>query len=88
MAAKYDSRNPAALKRLLAQGVQLRAFPQDVMEASFKAAQETYAEISATNAEFKKMYDAAVAFRNDFYLYNQLGDFSFDAFMIRARGRA
>jgi hypothetical protein len=29
-----------------------------------------------------------VAFRNDFYLYNQLGDFSFDAFMIRSRSRA
>jgi TRAP-type mannitol/chloroaromatic compound transport system substrate-binding protein len=88
MAAKYDARNPAALKRLLTQGVQLRAFPQDVMDAAFRAAQETYTEISATNAEFKTMYDAAVAFRNDFYLYNQLGDFSFDAFMIRSRGRA
>jgi TRAP-type mannitol/chloroaromatic compound transport system substrate-binding protein len=58
------------------------------MDAAFKAAQETYAEISATNPEFKKMYEAAVAFRNDFYLYNQIGDFSFDAFMIRARARA
>jgi TRAP-type mannitol/chloroaromatic compound transport system substrate-binding protein len=88
MMAKYDARNPAALKRLIQAGVQLRPFPQDVMEAAFRAAQETYAEINATNVEFKKMHDAAVAFRNDFYLYNQLGDFSFDAFMIRARGRA
>ncbi len=88
MTAKYDARNPAALKRLLSSGTQLRAFPQDVMEAAFKAANETYAEISGRNAEFKKIHDAAVAFRNDFYLYNQLGDFSFDSFMIRARSRA
>jgi TRAP-type mannitol/chloroaromatic compound transport system substrate-binding protein len=88
MTAKYDARNPAALKRLLATGTQLRAFPQDVMDAAFKASQELYTEISGRNAEFKKIYDAAVAFRNDFYLYNQIGDFSFDSFMIRARSRA
>jgi TRAP-type mannitol/chloroaromatic compound transport system substrate-binding protein len=88
MTAKYDARNPAALKRLLASGTQLRAFPQDVLEAAFKGANELYAEISAKNADFKKIYDAATAFRSDFYLYNQIGDFSFDTFMIRARSRA
>jgi TRAP-type mannitol/chloroaromatic compound transport system substrate-binding protein len=86
--AKYDSRNPAALKRLLSQGVQLRAFPQDVMDAAFKAANDLYAEIAGKNPDFKKLHDAAVAFRNDFYLYNQIADFSFDSFMIRARARA
>jgi TRAP-type mannitol/chloroaromatic compound transport system substrate-binding protein len=88
MTAKYDARNPAALKRLLASGTQLRAFPQDVLEAAFKSANELYAEISGKNADFKKIYDAATAFRSDFYLYNQIGDFSFDTFMIRARSRA
>jgi hypothetical protein len=33
------------------------------------------------------MHDNAVAFRNDFYLYNQLADYSFDTYMIRARAR-
>ncbi len=33
------------------------------------------------------MYAAAVEFRNDFYLYNQLADYSFDTYMIRARAR-
>jgi TRAP-type mannitol/chloroaromatic compound transport system substrate-binding protein len=88
MTAKYDARNPAALKRLLAAGTQLRAFPQDVMDAAFKTSQELYAEISGRNADFKKIYDSQVAFRSDFYLYNQIGDFSFDNFMIRARSRA
>src|ERR1041385_560648 len=31
--ARYDARNPAALKRLVANGAQLRPFPQAVMEA-------------------------------------------------------
>ena len=34
MIEKYDSVNPAALKRLVAGGAELRAFPQPVMEAS------------------------------------------------------
>jgi TRAP-type mannitol/chloroaromatic compound transport system substrate-binding protein len=88
MMAKYDARNPVALKRLVSQGVQLRAFPIEVLDAAFRAAQDTYREISATNADFKTLYDAAFAFRNDFYLYNQIADFSFDSYMIRSRGRA
>ena len=57
MMAKYDAGNPAALKRLVAAGAQLRPFTPAVMEACFKAANEVYAEISATNADFKKVYD-------------------------------
>ena len=84
MMAKYDARNSAALRRLLSGGTQLRAFPQDVIDAAFKAANDTYAEIGAQNADFKKIYDAAVAFRSDFYLYQQIADFSFDSLIIRA----
>ena len=40
MTAKYDASNPAALKRLVAAGAQLRPFPQAVMEACYKAANE------------------------------------------------
>ena len=52
--------NPQALKRLVAGGAQLRPFPQPVMEACLKAANEVYAEISATNADFKKIWDNMV----------------------------
>ena len=50
--AKYDARNPAALRRLVATGAQLRPFPQDVLEAALKAANDVYAEIAAKNAGF------------------------------------
>src|SRR4051812_15571069 len=42
--ARYDARNPAALKRLVAAGAQLRPFPQSVMEACLKASTEVNAE--------------------------------------------
>jgi TRAP-type mannitol/chloroaromatic compound transport system substrate-binding protein len=85
MQAKYDARNPQALKRLLQAGAQLRPFPNEVMDASYKAANELYAEISKENEWFKKMHDAVMAFRNDEYAWWQVAELGYDAFMIRAR---
>jgi TRAP-type mannitol/chloroaromatic compound transport system substrate-binding protein len=34
--AKYDARNPAALRRLLGAGAQLRPFSQEILEAAYK----------------------------------------------------
>jgi TRAP-type mannitol/chloroaromatic compound transport system substrate-binding protein len=87
MLAKYDARNPAALRRLVGTGAQLRPFPQDMMEAAFKASNELYDEISATNPAWKKMYDSLRAFRNEEYLWFQVAEYTFDNFMIRSRGR-
>jgi TRAP-type mannitol/chloroaromatic compound transport system substrate-binding protein len=80
--AKYDQVNPAALKKLVADGAKLRPYPQEVMEACFNAAKETYAEISAKNANFKKLYEAMAAQRNDAYLWQQVSENTFDTFMM------
>ena len=88
MAAKYDLQNPAALRRLVAAGTQLRPFSQEVMEACFTAANQLYTEIGSKNADFKKIIEAMQATRSDQYLWWQVAEFTFDAFMIRARARA
>ncbi|WP_204306023.1 hypothetical protein, partial [Stenotrophomonas maltophilia] len=80
--AKYDARNPVALKRLLATGAQLRPYSREIMEAAFKAAHELYAEISARNADFKRLFEHIRAFRNEEYLWFQVAEFGFDNFMI------
>jgi TRAP-type mannitol/chloroaromatic compound transport system substrate-binding protein len=82
---KYDAGNPAALKRLIAGGAILRAFPQDIMEASYKAAQEIYAELSQTNPLFKKLLESVMAFRADSYPWMQVAELGFDSFMMRMR---
>jgi TRAP-type mannitol/chloroaromatic compound transport system substrate-binding protein len=87
MTAKYDARNPASLRRLVGAGAQLRPFSQEILEASFKAANEVYDEISGKNPEFKKMYESLRAFRNEEYLWWQVAEYTFDNFMIRARAR-
>jgi len=87
MLAKYDARNPAALRRLLGAGTQLRPFAPEIMEAAFKAANEVYDDVSSKNADFKKIYDSVRAFRNEEYLWFQVAEYAFDNFMIRARAR-
>lgn len=82
MLANYDSKNPAALKRLVKEGAQLRSFSRDILEASFEAATSTYAEISAENATFKKIYDHQLAFKKDAYLWMQFSEYTFDTFMM------
>jgi TRAP-type mannitol/chloroaromatic compound transport system substrate-binding protein len=84
MTAKYDAGNPLAIKRLVANGAQLRPFPQPVMEACYKATNDTYAEVSAKNADFKKVYDSMAAFRGNEYQWWQVAELGFDAFMVRA----
>ena len=84
MLAKYDTLNPAALKRLVANGVQLRPFSNEIMAACYKAANEVYAEISAKNAKFKKIYDAMVKFRTDQVQWFSIAENRYDNFMIAA----
>jgi TRAP-type mannitol/chloroaromatic compound transport system substrate-binding protein len=87
MLAKYDARNPAALRRLLGAGTQLRPYSQGILEAAYKATNEVYDEVSAKNADFKKVVDSVKAFRNEGYLWFQVAEYAYDTFMIRARAR-
>ncbi len=84
MAAKYDAENPAALKRLVGGGAQLRPFPRDVMEACYKAATELYDETAKTNPKFAKIYEPWKKFRDDEYLWFRVAENSFDNFAFTA----
>jgi TRAP-type mannitol/chloroaromatic compound transport system substrate-binding protein len=87
MLAKYDYVNPTALKKLVAAGAQLRPFSPEIMEASFKAANESYAEFETTSENFKTIWGSIKAFRKDHYLWNQVAELNFDAF-LQAQQRA
>ena len=82
MMASYDAKNPAALRRLVDGGAVLRPFSQEILSACYEAAKSTYAEISSTNATFKKIYDQQLAFKRDSYLWMQLSEYNFDTFMM------
>jgi TRAP-type mannitol/chloroaromatic compound transport system substrate-binding protein len=85
MQAKYDVKNPGALKTLVSQGTKLHPFPADVMNAAFKAAEEVYAELSASNPAWKKIYADYAAFRRDENLWFRFTENAFDSFMQRQK---
>ena len=87
MLAKYDSVNAPAIRRLVADGTNLRPFTQPIMEAALKAANEFYAETAAKNEAFKRALDSHNAFRAEQLPWWQVAEYSFDSFMVRTKGR-
>jgi TRAP-type mannitol/chloroaromatic compound transport system substrate-binding protein len=78
MLAKYDAQNPAALRRLVAGGTQLRQFSRDNLVASYKAAMEVYKEASEKSPAFKKIYESMVKFRDEELLWFRVCEKGFD----------
>ncbi len=85
MQAKYDARNPAALKQLVGSGTKLREFPKDVMAAAFKESMAFYEELNAKNANWKKVYTDYAKFRGDSNLWFQFTEAKFDSFMQKQK---
>jgi len=79
--AKYDSGNPAALRRLIAAGAELRAFPREMMAACYDIALDQYEELAAKNPKFKKIYDSWKPFRDEQYLWSRVAENTFDNFV-------
>ena len=88
MMAKYDADNPAALKRLLANGVQLRAFSNDIMAACYRATNEVNAESAAKNPAFKKIYESMSKFRSDTVQWLSIAENTMSNFMTAAERMA
>jgi TRAP-type mannitol/chloroaromatic compound transport system substrate-binding protein len=82
--AKYDHGNPDALLRLIASGAELRAFPQDVMQAAFKEAFALYADQAAKNPNFKTLWDSFLPYWKKEQLWFRVAELPFDAFNAQA----
>ena len=87
MSAHFDYANPAALRRLIASGTQLRAFPRDVLQALWNAAHEVYEEIGARDARFKKIWTNYKAFRDEQFSWFRVLETSYDNFVQQASAR-
>nr|WP_297352004.1 TRAP transporter substrate-binding protein [uncultured Caldimonas sp.] len=85
MQAKYDQRNPEALKQLVAQKVKLMAFPKPLMDAAFKESMALYSELSAKNPNWKKVYTDYANFRRDQNLWFRFTEAQFDRYMQSAK---
>ena len=81
MLAKYDAMNPKALKQLVAAKTKVLPFSQAVMDASFKASMEVFAQNDAKSPEWKKIYADMRAFQRDQILWFRFAEARFDSFM-------
>ena len=81
MQAKYDVKNPAALRQLLGAKTKVVSFPKDVMSLAFKESMALYAEISAKNPNWKKVYDDYSNFRREQNQWFRFTEARFDQFM-------
>jgi TRAP-type mannitol/chloroaromatic compound transport system substrate-binding protein len=88
MTAQYDTLNPQALRRLVAAGAQLRAFPTAVMQAAYKAAFQLYGELAGQSARFKRIYEPWLAYRGDAYLWFRVAEHTFENFVYAQARRS
>jgi TRAP-type mannitol/chloroaromatic compound transport system substrate-binding protein len=81
MQAKYDAKNPGALKQLVGAGTKLRPFTPDVMAAAFNSAMTIYSDLNTKNESWKKIYADYSKFRSDQNLWFRFTEATFDRFM-------
>ena len=84
MLARYDHLNPQALRRLVAAGAQLRFWPREILQASWREAHGLYEEMSAANPRFRKVWTAYRAYRDEEYQWFRVAESSFDNFAFPA----
>ncbi len=87
MVARYDTRNAAALRRLIAAGTQLRPFPREVMEACHAEALKLEQELSAQNEDFRRIHAEWSRMRDDMRAWFGVAELAFDSFVIASSRR-
>ncbi|MFT3857048.1 MAG: TRAP transporter substrate-binding protein [Aquabacterium sp.] len=85
MQARYDARNPLALKQLVAAKAQLVQMPKPVLDAAFKASMDIYAELNDKNPNWKKVYTDYAKFRADQNMWFRFTEATFDRYMQAAK---
>ena len=70
----------------VAGGAKLKPYPKDVMEASYKAAMEYYAETSAKYPDFKKIYDDYKKFLDEQNFWFRVAENEYAKFMYSRKG--
>jgi TRAP-type mannitol/chloroaromatic compound transport system substrate-binding protein len=80
MMAKYDYKNPIALRSLVEHGVKLHAFSPEIMKAAQKAAIELYEDEASKNPAWKKIYEPWKKFRSEEFLWHRVAEYTYENF--------
>ena len=82
--ARYDAWNPPALRRLVAGGAQLRAWPREVLQAAWREANALYEETAARNPQFRKVWDSYRPWRSEQFQWFRVAENTYDNFAFAA----
>ncbi|MEJ7688328.1 MAG: ABC transporter substrate-binding protein [Variovorax sp.] len=88
MLAKYDARNIAALKRIVASGAKLSYWPKPVMDAMHRATQDVMKEESAANPSFAKVHKQWRAFLDDVQFWAAINDGAAEQYLLNIRRKS
>jgi TRAP-type mannitol/chloroaromatic compound transport system substrate-binding protein len=88
MLAKYDAQNPAALRRLIASGTNLRPFSRAIMDAAEKASYEVYDELGKKSAHWKRIYPEWKKFRDEEFLWFRVAENTYDNYTFTSKAGA
>ena len=74
MMARYDAKNPAALANLMQSDIELRPFPDDVLQASEEAAFSLYDELAQSDSDYNAIFGEWKKFRDDIQGWHGLAE--------------
>jgi TRAP-type mannitol/chloroaromatic compound transport system substrate-binding protein len=80
MLARYDARNPEALKRLRESGVQFRAFSDQVLLAARQVSERLMEESAAKDPVFRDIYEPWKRFRDQAFTWFSVAEQAYQRF--------
>tara|TARA_Y100001968_G_scaffold329819_1_gene380072 strand:+ start:983 stop:2086 length:1104 start_codon:yes stop_codon:yes gene_type:complete len=77
MLNRYDTRNGAALNRLIQGGTELVKYDNQILMAAKEAANQLYSDMSNKDLTFRTLYRQWVDFRDEVSSWNKINEYSF-----------
>jgi TRAP-type mannitol/chloroaromatic compound transport system substrate-binding protein len=84
MVSRYDHLNPIALRRLVAQGTQLRFYSREILQLAWRSNEALMADLAAQNPRFRTIWDAYRPYRSELFQWFRVSENSFDNFAFAA----
>ncbi|MEM7307115.1 MAG: substrate-binding domain-containing protein [Planctomycetota bacterium] len=83
MTTRYDMQNPAAFRRLVDQGVQVRPFSDDLMAAAQEASIQLMEDQAAQDAGYRKIYHAWKKAKGDLFSWFGTAELAYASFAFK-----
>ncbi len=86
MQARYDALNPEALIRLLAYGVEMRKFSDEILDAAFAQSTALLDQLAGRDALYRKIYDHWRRARTDSHRWFETAELSYCQYAFPRHG--